>query len=61
VRSLNRLEVILTGVTVKGQQAGWNCVEWVKKVRAAPQNNSEALGTLVLDWTTDRNTAMRYV
>ncbi|KAF5648496.1 uncharacterized protein FTJAE_1329 [Fusarium tjaetaba] len=61
VKSLKKLGATLRSVPVRGVQPGWNCVEWVKEAVAALQNNKDALGTAVLDWTTVRDTAMWYV
>ncbi|KAF4955405.1 hypothetical protein FGADI_4585 [Fusarium gaditjirri] len=58
VKSLKKLEGTLRSVPVRGEQPGWNCVGWVKEALAALQNDNDALGTAVLDWTTVRDTAM---
>ncbi|KAG5743522.1 hypothetical protein H9Q70_013766 [Fusarium xylarioides] len=42
VKSLKKLEATLRSVPEKGDQPGWNCVDWVKEAIAALQNNKEA-------------------
>ncbi|EXA30843.1 hypothetical protein BFJ63_vAg18137 [Fusarium oxysporum f. sp. narcissi] len=61
VMNMRSLEAILRSVPVRGEQRGWNCVEWVREALAALQNDNKALGTSVLDWATVRDTAMWYV
>ncbi|KAG8664899.1 uncharacterized protein FPOAC1_012876 [Fusarium poae] len=61
VKSMERLEIILRSVPVRGEQEGWNCFEWVREALATLKNDSKALGTSVLDWATLRDTAMSYV
>ncbi|KAF5023658.1 hypothetical protein F66182_4278 [Fusarium sp. NRRL 66182] len=61
VKNMAALESVLRSVPIRAGEPGWNCVEWVREALAALQNDSKALGTSVLDWTTVRDTAMWYV
>ncbi|KAF4442002.1 hypothetical protein F53441_11847 [Fusarium austroafricanum] len=61
VNNMAALEAILRSVPIRAGKPGWNCVEWVREALAALQNDSKALGTSMLDWTTVRDTAMWYV
>ncbi|KAF4975448.1 hypothetical protein FZEAL_7768 [Fusarium zealandicum] len=61
IKSMTSLEAMLRSVPVRGEQPGWNCVEWVREALAALQNDGDALGTSVLDWAIVRDGCMRYV
>ena len=56
-----RLEDILRNAPIRGNQDGWNCVEWVKEALSILTEDRKCLGTRVTDWQLVRDTAMNYV
>ncbi|KAI1374867.1 hypothetical protein F4677DRAFT_461312 [Hypoxylon crocopeplum] len=61
IKDQRRLASILESVPIRGNQPGWNCVEWVKEALEALGKDGKPLGTSITDWQTIRDTAMRYV
>lgn len=61
VNDKDRLQVIFRGIPTRPDVQGWNCVGWVKEAMEALASDPQALGTSRTDWTTVRNTTMRYV
>ncbi|KAB5575995.1 hypothetical protein GE09DRAFT_611771 [Coniochaeta sp. 2T2.1] len=56
-----RLISIMESVPVRGNQPGWNCVEWLKEALELLGKDKKALGTSVTDWKTVRDGCMQYV
>lgn len=52
---------ILRSVPVKQDEAGWNCVAWVKEALEKVCADREVLGTNRTDWADLRKTAMWYI
>lgn len=52
---------ILRSVPVKQDEAGWNCVAWVKEALKKVCADREVLGTNRTDWEDLRKTAMWYI
>lgn len=61
VANTERLCSVLRSTNVKGNQPGWNCVVWVEEALQGLKEDGKALGTSKIDWTSVRDTAMRYV
>jgi hypothetical protein len=61
VESKDRLVSTLRKVPIRQEQAGWNCVGWVKEALEALNADGRALGTSVTEWQAVRNGAMWYV
>ncbi|KAH7890943.1 hypothetical protein F5I97DRAFT_1976300 [Phlebopus sp. FC_14] len=60
IANRDRLADILRNVPIRQGTPGWNCVGWVKEALERLKNDSEALGTNVIDWEKVRHTAMEY-
>ncbi|KAH9209878.1 hypothetical protein DL95DRAFT_476114, partial [Leptodontidium sp. 2 PMI_412] len=61
IEDVGRFESILQGIPIRGQIAGWNCVEWVREALETLARDGRALGTGVVDWKTVRDACMDYV
>lgn len=61
VENMNRLVRTLRKVPIRPEQAGWNCVGWVKEALEALNADGKALGTSVTEWQAIRDGAMWYV
>lgn len=60
VENIQRLEQILRTTPIRHEEAGWNCVFWVREALEKLKADKEALGTSVVEWATVRDTAMKY-
>ncbi|KAF4987522.1 hypothetical protein FDECE_15397 [Fusarium decemcellulare] len=60
IKNRDRVLSILRGLPIRGGEAGWNCVAWVKEALEALQRDGKALGTSRVDWETVRDAAMQY-
>lgn len=56
----NRLAEILRKTPIRQNQAGWNCVHWVKEALEGLKADGKALGTSIVEWETVRDQAMGY-
>ncbi|KAK8098282.1 uncharacterized protein PG998_013768 [Apiospora kogelbergensis] len=61
VNEKHRVQAILRGIPTRPDVHGWNCVGWVKEAIEALTSDPQALGSSRADWTTVRDTAMRYI
>jgi hypothetical protein len=61
IENMDRLISVMESVPVRGNQPGWNCVEWLREALALLGKDKRALGTSVTEWQTVRDAAMEYV
>jgi hypothetical protein len=61
VEKIERIRQILRAIPIpQREQAGWNCVSWVREALEMLDADEEALGTRKLDWNAVRAAAMAY-
>jgi hypothetical protein len=61
IEDMRRLTAIMESVPIRGDQPGWNCVEWLIEALELLGNDKKALGTSETDWQTVRDATMEYV
>ncbi|OJZ82151.1 hypothetical protein ASPFODRAFT_64201 [Aspergillus luchuensis CBS 106.47] len=60
VTNKDSLVQILRSTPIRQNQAGWNCVAWVREALQRLRADGTALGTSVIEWETVRAAAMSY-
>lgn len=60
IEDKDRMLGILRRIPIRKDEAGWNCVSWVKEAIEALQADGKALGTSILDWKKVSSEAMAY-
>lgn len=61
IRNEERLVSILGSTPMRPEQAGWNCVGWLKEAFESAVEDGGALGTAAKEWEEVREAAMGYV
>lgn len=61
ITDMRRLMSTLRAVPIRADQAGWNCVEWLKEALKSFTEDGKVLCTSVTDWKAVRDIAMNYV